>query len=180
MRLLIAFCLFVAFITQSSIRIWDEKKLEWSDFTTVNFVDKNEDAKIHLELSSPYALSGGVLKISVLATMNKRKSIVAQGGKTDWLLNHEQGHFDLQELIAREFRKEINSTAFNNSELENQINSLFRKYSSIATDQHTLYDYETRHSKNRLKQIEWNQRIKKELEALDDFSNTDIKIENVK
>ncbi len=180
MRFLIVFGLVVAFTTQSSIRAWNEEKLAWSDFTVVDFVDKNEDARIHLDFSSPYSYAQGILKISVLAAMDKQKSVVIEGGKTDWLLNHEQGHFDLQELIARKFRREISSTIFSHHEIESQINLLFHKYSTIAAEQHTMYDNETRHSKNRVKQIEWDERIKKELEALDDFSNTDLIIENVK
>lgn len=62
-------------------------------------------------------------------------------------LEHEQGHFDIIEIHARQYEKELLFRVFpcldgiyNESEIKKQINLTFQKYLEQARNQHYVYD----------------------------------------
>jgi len=73
-------------------------------------------------------------------------------------LAHEQLHFDITEVFARKMRDKLRRTSFSDD-----VKAEVRKvYADILKELQTYqerYDWETNFSRNREKQLEWNQKI---------------------
>lgn len=80
------------------------------------------------------------------------------------LLDHEQGHFDLNEIHVRKLRKKItpNSTI-------NQVEKFIKEAYQLSNKSQNLYDKESNHGIDKLKQKEWLVQISKELKELENF-----------
>ncbi|GAB2595804.1 hypothetical protein GCM10027190_50020 [Spirosoma areae] len=79
--------------------------------------------------------------------------------KTDELLQHEQGHFNIGQLCALRFNKVIKSTILLKSNYVEKINLIFKSILAEANQMDLQYDEETNHSRNRSEQKKWNQKI---------------------
>jgi hypothetical protein len=82
------------------------------------------------------------------------------------LLRHEQLHFDLTEVTARHIRKHLEQLprvcAFpgSHAEIDTAIAQLQREW----TAEQSKYDKETDHGANRVKQRQWELRVRRELD----------------
>ncbi len=86
------------------------------------------------------------------------------------LLIHEEGHFDITEVIARKFRKTLNTKIRYFSDIDTlgtMVNILFDYKEELDSQ----YDEETTHGINKEKQLEWNKTIQKMLDSLKEYEN---------
>jgi hypothetical protein len=91
-----------------------------------------------------------------LAVMNQRHSWVGEDEKTDRLLKHEQGHFDLREYMTRQIKDSISRQwGMKPSKIIAIIESFYR-YDSI---QQTLYDTLTSHGRDTVVQKRYDSMI---------------------
>ena len=81
------------------------------------------------------------------------------------VLDHERLHFDITELHARKFRQRIAQTKFD-LRISKQMEHLHTTINEELTQMQKQYDQETNHSQNVVKQKEWQQYIKLQLEKL--------------
>jgi Bacterial protein of unknown function (DUF922) len=91
--------------------------------------------------------------------------------KTDHILKHEQGHFDIAELFARKLHKRMKEYQFNKTTYKNDLKTI---YNGITADKEAfqdLYDDETDHSRKKEQQAEWEKKIEKMLKDLKDYSS---------
>jgi hypothetical protein len=85
------------------------------------------------------------------------------------LLQHEQLHFDLTELAARKIRHELDAlaracvTPGSNDAIGKAVAAIEAAWS----DEQARYDKETDHGTNRVKQRQWELRVRKELRVED-------------
>lgn len=94
------------------------------------------------------------------------ESWVRDGKKdVEGLLAHEQGHFDLGEVHARQLRKKITYDT-NIKEVEKMIREAY----VLSSKSQDLYDQETNHGIDKLEQKEWLIRIASELKDLVDYA----------
>lgn len=98
----------------------------------------------------------------VYSMINKLESAYARGGRSDWVLAHEQGHFDLAEIHARRLRREISElTATGSSpvaarqELELRIVAAHQQVLASLAQMHERYDAETIHGSKKKAQKKW-------------------------
>ncbi|OFY83920.1 MAG: hypothetical protein A3F72_07945 [Bacteroidetes bacterium RIFCSPLOWO2_12_FULL_35_15] len=98
------------------------------------------------------------------------ESWVKSSEKNDYLLKHEQGHFDLNEIYARQIRKELTKTKFTLGTLNLVFKDIVKKYFNQLNAVQELYDSETKHSKDKKKQEEWNIKISTQLKELNLYS----------
>ena len=91
-------------------------------------------------------------------------------------LNHEKRHFDICEIYARKFRRLVSQTSFTYRNFSSQLNYLFKKTMAEYRAAQADYDHETHHSLNDQLQDHWNDKIDKELAALEDYSETVITV----
>jgi hypothetical protein len=87
------------------------------------------------------------------------------------LLNHENRHFDLYEVYARILRKRWSNQIFNYNNLQQEFDEIFNLTLMEYRQATKLYDKETEHSINELKQQWWDRYIDRLLEDLDDYSS---------
>lgn len=88
------------------------------------------------------------------------------------ILAHEQLHFDITELYARKFRKQVARLEVSNS-IKSQLRVLHEKINKeLAVTQNT-YDRETDNSFNIEFQNKWNSFVKLELKKLEAYKSMD-------
>lgn len=148
-----------------SIVYWSEsRKLHWNDFQGKIPISYGKDrAGSSLSISPKYNY-GDVRVLCYFDIMTSWKRDTSL-----FLLQHEQLHFDIFELYARKIRKEVsfltNCKKLNFEKFNNVTDSLFRECGLT----NELYDQETSHSLIRVKQIEWEKKIAKDLETLKEY-----------
>jgi predicted secreted Zn-dependent protease len=99
---------------------------------------------------------------TITCHFSKSKSWVLH--KTDHILAHEQGHFDIAEVFARKLNKQMSSYVFNKNTYKTELRNI---YQGILDEKEALqnqYDAETNHSINKEKQAEWLIKIQTMLE----------------
>ena len=157
-----------------ALRGWP-RQLTWADFRKVDSrpPGSREDAHIESEFSNPpgkpfqIVEKGGEFRLSRIVLRVKvdgERTWVVKGAQDEELLRHEQGHFDIIGLLAREWHRTLQKLRANSEE---QLKTLMRReerrilakgehYDPVSGD--GLYDRETDHGQNRGKQKEGNQR----------------------
>ena len=83
---------------------------------------------------------------------------------------HEQLHFDITELYARIFRKQLTENIKSVRDLS-KIKGMGKQILSDWDKEEDLYDRETEHSINEAKQKEWILNIRQRLDELKDFAS---------
>lgn len=149
--------------------LWNEnRKLVWEDFKCKPPKHTNFAAITSINFSFDYNTKG---EISIVNSVDKTKSWSIKKLQTDYLLGHEQCHFDISEIYARKIRKEFSLTKNLTSKL---AISIFKKYIKKYNSEQYLYDKETNHSKNKSKQIYWQNKVSKSLKDLDKFKYSSL------
>lgn len=149
------------------IIIWgDSVKLVWKDFKQIEPTKGLKgEAGTTVKFHYKDTCIDGRISVWVYAWFSKSKSWVVKGSQSkEGLLEHEQLHFDIIELYVRRCRMGIafsqkDCTQFNYDELL----KIIKQNSKMAEDANELYDEESDHYRNKAKQKEWEEKIKKEL-----------------
>ena len=79
------------------------------------------------------------------------------------ILSHEQLHFDISELYAREMRKRLAQATFTHNNVKSKVRTIYRKINEELGDFQDQYDQETNFSRDREQQMIWNETIAKKL-----------------
>nr|WP_299341944.1 DUF922 domain-containing protein [Allomuricauda sp.] len=167
----IGFLLFFVFFGQAqeieeSIPWSPDLKLTWADFkgkippaavpaaTTASGISYRYSANlIHHEVD---------LDFEVTAFFYPNESWYKPEVCDDLILSHEQLHFDIAELFARKMRRELERTSFSDN-VKAEIRRIYKDILQELQDYQERYDWETNFSRNREKQLEWNERVGKAL-----------------
>ena len=152
-------------------------KLTWNDYKKVKGKTPNGNAAITLSYIK-YEINRRDNKcvLSIEAFFSKVSSWVGANDTNSRLLLHEQIHFDIVEIAARKFRKEI-SEKIKTGKCNIDLKNLKSKYTDIFNKLNNKYDKETNHSLNKEAQKKWEEElIPKMLEELKEYSSTSIEI----
>lgn len=103
----------------------------------------------------------------VFATFNRNKSFSLS--RDSIIINHENLHFDIQELYVRKIRREFEKLD-KNSDGYKSYHNILMKYKDSVRMAHEKYDRETARSHIRKKQHSWEKLIKTELNELNQYS----------
>jgi len=154
-----------------SILIWSSnRKLRWSDFLSSKKLNNTDPTQSMIGITAkPYYTDSGTYEYKILAYFHKFQSIA--NAKNDYVLNHEQVHFDIAELFARKMRKEIAQLEATKGDLTSEdyttiYTTLFNEYRAY---QHQ-YDTETNHSTHYVMQQLWDAKVADDLKDLAAFS----------
>jgi hypothetical protein len=145
-----------------------DQKLTWDDFK-----EKPDAASPNAALTSSmikydfgYNNADG-LKFHIYCQFDMEKSWGR--AKTDYILSHEQGHFDIAEIFARKLNK-----AFKNysptTTMKKDINRIYTDLMQQLQDMQAQYDRETNFSINKPQQEEWLKKIKDELSGSEAYA----------
>lgn len=119
----------------------------------------------------------GELLLNVEALFVKSKSYIVKN--TDYVLKHEQIHFDIAELHARRLRKKIDEVDFKKvRSMQSEINKHHEKTMKEYSKEQDDYDRDTEHGLNAAKQKVWNEKITAAIKELDKYSGFSVDITN--
>ena len=154
-----------------------DRKLIWDDFK-----GKPDSGSPNAAMTdSGFGFSSGnyihdSVPLTITNCFDKNKSWVKKKQETDELLAHEQCHFDITELFTRKLKKQLLAAKFKNKTFEKAMHDLYEKNSKEWHDYQNLYDKETNHSKITDKQLEWEQKVAKDLSELDEYGMTTLSV----
>lgn len=152
--------------------IWNENyELKWQDFKGLSVQSSNVSAISFVELRFKYKLNKNgekLRKFDIMCSFSKSKSWVKD--LTNAGLDHEQGHFDIGEIWARQFKKRLSEIKRNDSTVSvYKLRTLFREYSDSSKKMQEKYDEETNCSQFLSAQRLWKEKIKNELDFYQAF-----------
>ena len=165
--------------TDTNRIFWNEEvKIDWSDFMG----EAQEDAKVaalsSIGLPYRYLTDGeGTMEVFVEVCFIKDESWSIDDQENDLLLKHEKLHFDIAELHRRKIIKAVKEAEFDKSNYKQKLDEIIEKYWVEAYRKvQDQYDKDTNFSRVVKAQIEWNEKIGKELEALSEFTMTRLEV----
>lgn len=110
---------------------------------------------------------GGHLSHTICAYFNREKSW-KKSYFSNYILNHEQRHFDIAEIYARKIRKSLDSLyAIGGVDYDD----LIKNHLDMKKEFSRLYDFETKHSIDKEKQSFWDKMIDDELQTLEKYKS---------
>lgn len=155
---------------QDCIEWSEDRKLKWSDFKgKPNKLSRNE-ALTDSGMSIGLKCDDRTSEVTIGCFFDRSKSW-AKDDRTDYLLAHEQLHFDITELFVRKLRKQIAKLGNDCQKLNDHIETYYNEnYKEFVQYQHD-YDSESNHSLNKEKQAYWEKKVARELEELKSYAS---------
>ncbi len=166
-----------------SILLWNSKrKINLNDFTSENKTHEYEQATAviapSLILIPRRIHESNISSVKIVAIMYKNESW--SKSIEDYVILHEQGHFDITEIFARKFRKKMAEVKVSEIKIDVVfLTNLFNSNDIEHWDFQFQYESETQRGTNYKMQQIWNEKIKRMLEELKDFES-DIYIDEIK
>lgn len=146
----------------SEIINWsEEKKLVWDDFQAAPQKNGDVAALTATHLGFAYTVANGKVSYNIECRFEKNRSWGLV--KNNWILKHEQGHFDIAEIFARKLFKEISAYQFNKNTFQNDLEAIYKKIMDEKEKFQDNYDDETDFSRNKPMQEEWLKKINSNL-----------------
>lgn len=155
---------------ETQIEWTSDRKLTWEDFkgkpNTIDFPNALAvtNSAIGIESESLNPFKDG--KLFVINMFYNHGSWVLPEGRNDYVLSHEQIHFDITEIYTRMLRKALidaNVTANNSGKSKIIFEQIKTKWQKRQED----YDYETAHGLKNKTQEEWQAIVDIELAKYD-------------
>lgn len=171
------------FQQKDSLIPWSSnRKLTWNDFKgkpdTITFRGHHAVTAVLIPTENFKAYDDSVvMDLPCYFAVDKSWMVVA----TQSLLMHEQGHFDIAEIIARKMRKELSNYISTDGEATTKFFQTIddKYYIKENNALNKAYDKETDFSKNAEGQKLWNAKIAKMLKELEAYSSPHVIIKRV-
>ncbi|MDQ0065007.1 DUF922 domain-containing protein [Chryseobacterium lathyri] len=155
--------------------IWQEdRKLIWDNFKSPVNRGNMLNVAAYTHCGWEYSVVKSTnpkspVKIEVIAIFNEDRSWKDVKKINDYILLHEQKHFDIAELFVRKFRKEIEEKIKTSGDYDKNFNAIYSKISNDYKNFQMSYDRATEHGMNKGKQAEYNAIIAEELNNLKSY-----------
>jgi predicted secreted Zn-dependent protease len=130
-----------------------ERMLTWEDFQCEPKRGTDVVATTSTTLGISYQLIDGQLSYSITCNFSKLKSWGSM--RTGYILAHEQGHFDITELMARKLHADLQAYVVNKKTFRQDIARIYQAAVQEKERMQESYDRETDHSRNKQRQYEW-------------------------
>jgi len=156
---------------------WKDGELEWKDFKGKAPSNTPYAALTYSAIDLQIEGLGDKLSVHINTIFDPKQSW-KKDNITDFLLKHEQLHFDITEYHSRLLREKIQTLKFESFEsIGPDIQKEFNTISQAADEMQETYDYETDHSKVKEEQLNWNKKLKELLDSKSDYTETDLTID---
>lgn len=142
--------------------------VSWSDFVQVPAkppgVSEDAEIKLRFPQSYDYDIEKKIVKITNLSVDIKMDSpecwVLSSQISNTALLKHEQGHYDITAIGAREFHNKLDGlTAKTEDALNLKIRKIHADVQRRIDKANSDYDDLTNHSLNKQVQLSWDQKI---------------------
>ncbi|HWC52715.1 MAG TPA: DUF922 domain-containing protein [Chitinophagaceae bacterium] len=145
------------------------RNLTWNDYYGKPDPASDAAASTATYLGIEYSLSNDNFKYKITCSFSKNKSWVRY--KNDFVLSHEQGHFDITEIFARKLNKVMCEYHFNRNTYRKDLDKIYQDILHEKDSMQDQYDHETNFSRNKEKQIAWLKKIERMLGELKEFAH---------
>ncbi len=145
------------------------RKLTWSDYKASPNPKSDAAATTSTSLSIDYHISSSQFSYTIKSWFSRSRSWGRH--KTDYILSHEQGHFDIAEIYARKLHQRMSAYQFNKNNYQKELNRIYNEVADEKAAIQRQYDRETRHSIDEVKQAEWLKKISQILEELKEYAD---------
>jgi len=159
------------FFQKNSLIEWKEgSRLTWDDFKQKPDPGSTNAALTGSSIKFNFRYSDNNLEYHVQCLFDKNSSWGRV--KTDYILSHEQGHFDITEIYARKLNKALKEYVIKNPDnLSKDLNRIYQNEMKELNEFQNKYDKETNFSINKNEQSEWLVKISSELKELEGFAD---------
>lgn len=156
--------------TDENLIEWSaSRKLRWDDFKGTPDPSSTNAALTNSSITVEFGFNNRALTHSIKCRFNK--SLSWGRIRNDYILNHEQGHFDIAEIHARVLHKALLNYTFNAKTVNDDINRIYREVIDQHVQTQKLYDLQTNHSIDSAAQRTWNNKIYSLLKDNEQFAN---------
>jgi hypothetical protein len=145
-----------------------KRPLVWSDFR-----DKPNNGPYEAEVFAGIgydehtSVEKGIIHVILdIKTYIPKSAAWVRGMPDDYILNHEQRHFDLAKIVSEHFKQKIAAMKLPADTYDGYINEQYLETLREETRMQKQYDRETHHGTDHEAQETWNEKIDKELKAL--------------
>jgi hypothetical protein len=145
-----------------------DRKLTWADYKGKVQEGSDAAASTATYLGIEYNFGRDGFDYKITCSFSKTKSWGLH--KTDYILTHEQGHFDIAEIFARKLNKQMGEYKFNPASFKDDLRNIYQSLMAEKDAFQNLYDEETNHSIRKEKQAEWLGKIETLLNDYKAFS----------
>lgn len=146
-----------------------ERKLGWDDFLCSPQKQGDAVASTSTSLGISYQVRNGELTYTITCNFSKKKSWGLL--KTDYILAHEQVHFDITELHARKLYQALSNYELNPDTFKKDIAAIYERIVKEKEDMQEAYDSETDHSRRKQIQYQWFDKIQTMLDETAPYAN---------
>ncbi len=151
--------------------IWDEnRKLTWKDFQGppepgTGFVASTNSG---ISFSYSYKTRGSQIdyNFKVQSFFYPETSWYIPKDVSDYILAHEQAHFDISEIFARVLRARIESATFSEN-IKTEIEAIYQQTETERREMQEQFDKDSDHSKNKQGEAVWEKFIAEKLIELE-------------
>ncbi len=141
--------------------------LTWADFTGAPNLGGNVAALTMSGFGYKAAMTNaagrGQINIGVYCYFSKPKSWVKPNRKNEYILKHEQNHFDITYIAANIFVQKLREQVITPANINQIIPKIYRECCDIMSKMQDDYDDETNHGQTDREQYRWDALIEKRL-----------------
>ncbi|MDT0645262.1 DUF922 domain-containing protein [Zunongwangia sp. F260] len=155
---------------------WNENRpLTWEDFRGKPSFSSAYKASTNSGISIGWSLSesgnkvvlvGYDVKANFYPDISWKKDNIV---KKDFILAHEQLHFDISELHARKLRKAL-AEYEGGRNVQKELTAIYRKYEQERSNMQNAFDAESDHSRIEQEELKWRDFVQKELEKYNAYA----------
>ncbi len=147
-----------------------DRRLSWSDFKARPDSNSPNAALTGTNIKFDFSYNSETgFKYHITCQFDKNSSWGRV--KTDYILSHEQGHFDIAEIYTRKLCKAFREYKPDVEKANKEVNKIYQKVMSELSERQKEYDRETNFSINKEKQAEWLKKIDEELRSLQAYAD---------
>lgn len=152
--------------------VWSENGLSISDFKGAppEGVAYEGNTNSGISFTWNYSTQAGrpELSFEVVSNFYPQLSWIRDVENQDYLLAHEQLHFDISELYARKLRKALQNYEIARN-IRRDLNMIYHRIEKQRQEMQDRFDTETNHSRNSQAEARWQQFVTEELKKLEDY-----------
>jgi hypothetical protein len=146
-----------------------EQLLTWSDFQAkpneASEAAAITNAGFGIKLAFRRIENTAELIINVNCSFSRKDSWVKKNYKTEYILNHEQKHFDIAFIHTVIFMDKLRKAQYTMDNYVAVIEKIYNETAGEMSKMQSDYDSQTSHSRIPQKQAEWDAQISKHLAA---------------
>lgn len=175
MKWIFVACFLISNTIWSQKIYWEEgKKLTWSNFKSKVNNQKGENIVAYTNCGWTYSYvkssnPKASVKIKIQTIFNEDQSWKDVKRINDYVLLHEQKHFDVAEVFARKLRKEVTEKIKTSSDFDADFKTIYNRILKEYREFQNTYDSETKNGMIEEKQSEYNRIIAEELDHLKSY-----------